>query len=78
MDWLTVVGSYAFPIVACIGMGWWTKYTSDRNREDMKEMQKSHTEETKELRESLEKMNTTLTELVTLWKQNDNRKDDVK
>ena len=73
MDWLTVIGSYAFPIVACVGMGWYVKYTSDRNREDLKEIQKAHTEETREMREALKEMNQTLTELVTLWK---NKKED--
>ena len=68
MDWLQIIGSYAFPIVACIGMAWYVKYTSDRNREDLKELQKAHTDETKAMQEALQEVNKTLTELVTLWK----------
>lgn len=79
MEWVQVISAVGFPIVACIGMGMYFKYNSDRNREDLKEIQKSykedlkelqkaHTEESKEMRDALNKMNETLTELVTLWK----------
>lgn len=45
MDWATIIGSYAFPIVACIAMAWYCKDTSDKNREDTKELNRQHSEE---------------------------------
>lgn len=37
-----LLGSYAFPIVMCILMGYYIKYISDKNREDTKELNRSH------------------------------------
>ena len=42
IDVLQLLGSYAFPIVACVLMGWYIKYISDKNREDTKELNRSH------------------------------------
>lgn len=89
MDWMQLIGSYAFPIVACVGIGWYLKYTSDRNREDQKELQKQnaeqiatiqeqHSEEIRALREEMGAMNKTLTELVIIMKSNNSRGDDGK
>lgn len=39
---MQLLGSYAFPIVACILMGYYIKYISDKNREDTKELNRSH------------------------------------
>lgn len=42
IDVLQLLGSYAFPIVACVLMGYYIKYISDKNREDTKELNRSH------------------------------------
>lgn len=42
---LTIIGSYGFPIVACIAMGWYVKYTTDKNREEIAEIRNQHKEE---------------------------------
>ena len=31
MDIATLLGSYAFPVVACLGMAWYVKYITDKN-----------------------------------------------
>ena len=41
----TAIGQYAFPIVACVMMGWYVKYTQDNNRKDIQELSKNHKEE---------------------------------
>ena len=41
----TAIGQYAFPIVACVVMGWYVKYTQDNYREDIQELSKNHKEE---------------------------------
>lgn len=42
---LTILGSYAFPIVACVAMGWYVKYITDKQREEVKHLNESHTQE---------------------------------
>ena len=43
MDIASLLGSYAFPIVACICMGWYVKYITDKNKEETAELNKQHT-----------------------------------
>lgn len=45
MDILTLLGSYCFPIVACIAMGVYVKKLTENNREDVKQLNKEHSEE---------------------------------
>ena len=56
-DLLTLIGNYAFPIVACVGLFW--KLNKDQDR---------HQEEMNTLRASLDNNTKVLTELVTLMK----------
>mgnify|MGYP007038178587 CR=1 FL=1 len=42
---LTLLGQYAFPIVACIAMGWYVKYIQDNYRKDIQELSENHREE---------------------------------
>lgn len=44
-DILSLVGQYAFPIVACIAMGWYVKYIQDNYRKDIQELSENHREE---------------------------------
>ena len=37
-----VIGQYAFPIVACVLVGWYVKYIEDKHREELKEIHLSH------------------------------------
>lgn len=45
MDLATLLGSYAFPVVACIAMGWYVKDSSEKNRLATQELNKQHTQE---------------------------------
>lgn len=45
MDIATLLGSYAFPIVACIFMAIYVKDITEKNRLDTQELNKMHTEE---------------------------------
>ena len=66
MDWMQLIGSYAFPIVACVAMGYYLKYTSDRNREDMANLNKTHAEEMEQLKDALNNNTIVLTKLCTI------------
>lgn len=84
MDWLQLIGSYCFPIVACVAIGFYLKDRDDKHREDLKEMQKQnaeglkemqkqHSEETSALRQEMNDMNKTLTELVVIMKNREEK-----
>lgn len=45
MDVATLIGSFGFPVVACIGMAIYVKHVTDVSREDMKELNKTHNTE---------------------------------
>lgn len=42
---ITLLGQYAFPIVMCLIMAWYVKDQSDKNREDIKQINQQHQEE---------------------------------
>ena len=50
---ITMVGSLGFPIVACIGLGWYVKYMSDQNSTEVKEMRQEHQAEVQKMTEAL-------------------------
>ena len=45
VDIMSLLGNYAFPIVACIAMAWYCKDTSDKSLEDVMHLNEKHTEE---------------------------------
>lgn len=49
MDIMTIIGQYAFPIVACIAMAWYVKDQSDKNREQLDKIMADHKMEVKDI-----------------------------
>lgn len=43
MDIVTLLGSYAFPVVACLGMAWYVKYITDKNSQETAKLNEQHT-----------------------------------
>ena len=43
MDIATLLGSYAFPVVACLGMAWYVKYITDKNSKETTALNEQHT-----------------------------------
>ena len=43
MDIATLLGSYAFPVVACLGMAWYVKYITDKNSKETTTLNEQHT-----------------------------------
>ena len=41
----SVIGQYAFPIVACVVMGWYVKHIQDNYRKDINEISVRHKDE---------------------------------
>ncbi len=52
-DIITAISSLGFPIVACIGMGWYVKYQTDINNQEVSEMRKEHKQEIDKVTKSL-------------------------
>ncbi len=50
---VAVISSVGFPIVACIGLGWYVKYQTDNNNKEVAEMRKEHTEEINKVTDAL-------------------------
>lgn len=50
---VTIISSLGFPIVACLGLGWYVKYQSDLNSTEVKEMRQEHQAEVQKMTEAL-------------------------
>lgn len=55
MDWVQLISSVGFPIVACFGMGWYVKYQTDSYKEEVKDMRNEHKEEISKMSNALDK-----------------------
>ena len=49
----SAIGQYAFPIVACVVMGWYVKYIQDNYRSDINSISARHKEEMDKVTEAL-------------------------
>lgn len=50
---ISLITTVGFPIVMCGAMGYYVKYVTDRNREDMISERKDHQEEVKTMTEAI-------------------------
>lgn len=50
---LQAIGTLGFPIVCAVAMGWYVKYVTDKNREDIATLNEQHQQEMKEVTEAL-------------------------
>lgn len=49
----SMIGQYAFPIVACVLMGWYVKYIQDNYRKDINEISARHKSEMDDVTKAL-------------------------
>lgn len=61
-----VVGQYAFPIVACVVMGWYVKYTQDNYRNDIKTLNDNHSKEMDNIKDALDNNTLALQKLIDI------------
>lgn len=52
-DIIAAVSTVGFPIVACLGLGWFVKYQTDQNNAEVAEMRKEHLDEISKVTEAL-------------------------
>lgn len=72
MNAITTVG---FPIVACICIAWYAKYTNDNYRKDMKEANSQHKEEMSQLSQALQNNTLALQKLCTMLEKEEKLND---
>lgn len=60
---ITAVSTLGFPIVMCGVMGYYVKYTTDKHREEVKEINKQHATEMKDISKAVENNTIALTKL---------------
>ena len=70
MDILSIVGQYAFPIVACIAMAWYVKHQDDNNREQLNKIMEQHRTEMKEVTTALNNNTLALQKLSDVMEDN--------
>jgi len=63
---IQAIGSVGFPIVMCLIMALYIKYTNDKHTEQIKELNAQHTEEVKNMVTSIDN-NTKVIQELTLY-----------
>ena len=82
MDIATLLGSYAFPVVACIFMAVYVKDITNNNREDTKALNEQHTKEMNafkdEIKEALNNNTIALTKLCERLEREEMKNNEIK
>ena len=77
MDVATLLGSYCFPIVACIGMAFYVKHVTDASREEVSKLNEMHNKEMlafkDEIKQAIENNTVALTKLVENLERNEKK-----
>ena len=63
-DWINAIGSLGFPIICCLGLGFYVKYQTDKYDASLKDLQKEHKEEVTKMTEALNNNTLALQKLV--------------
>ena len=69
MEIVQLIGTYGFPIAACIAMGWYVKYMIDQYRSDISRINEEHKKEMDSITEALNNNTNVLTKLCTMIEQ---------
>lgn len=62
-DILTAVQTVGFPIVCCVGLGYYVKYMTDKNKDEIARISELHREEMESLSQALNNNTIALTRL---------------
>ena len=64
MDVTTIISTMGFPIAACIAMAWYVKYITDKNCQQVADMNKQHADDMKSVTEAVNNNTIALTKLT--------------
>lgn len=65
---IQVVSTLGFPIACCIACGWYVKYITDKNREQIDKIMEQHQSEMKEVTQALNNNTLAITKLTDYMK----------
>lgn len=71
MDWqglMQAITTVGFPIVCCIAMMWYVKYSTDKNREEISKLNEQHKQEMSEVTQAINNNTIALTRLCDFMK----------
>lgn len=74
IDILNILSQYCFPIVACVAMAWYVKYSQDRSREDLRTTWNAHEAEIDKLTEAINNNTKAIDKLVIYIGDKDNER----
>ena len=60
---LQAIPTVGFPIICCFAMGWYVKYTTDKNREEVSKLNEQHKAEMNEVTQAINNNTIALTKL---------------
>lgn len=63
-DIMTAITTVGFPIVMCLACAWYIKYTTDKQREEVKSINELHAKEMDKVTEAVNNNTVALTRLV--------------
>nr|DAH25166.1 MAG TPA: YvrJ protein family protein [Bacteriophage sp.] len=72
---MQAVGTVGFPIVCAIGMGWYIKYSTDRNREDIAKLNEQHKNEMSDVTVALNNNTLAIQHLCDMLSKGDDKSD---
>jgi hypothetical protein len=67
-----LISTYGFPIVACIAMAWFVKYTTDNNNKRIDNLNEQHANEMKDVTTAINNNTIALTKLLSKIGGDDN------
>ena len=65
---IQIVSTLGFPIACCIACGWYVKYITDKNREQIDKIMEQHQSEMKEVTQALNNNTLAITKLTDYMK----------
>lgn len=66
---LQAITTVGFPIVCCIAMAWYVKYSTDQSRDEVAKLNEQHKQEMTEVTQAINNNTIALTKLCDLMKQ---------
>lgn len=64
MDWMQLISSVCFPVVACVALAFYVRYIVDAYRAEVRELRKEHQEEISKITEALNHNTEAITKLT--------------
>lgn len=74
---LEIFNNMAFPLACCIAMGWYVYHITENHRQDLKDVEESHSQAEERILEAVNNNTVVMTKLCTLLTK-DNLEDEVK